>query len=162
VKTRTLRQVATFTASPMDVYEMLMNPKKHRSLSGQPARISKRVGGSFTAWGSHISGFNLVLKPGAKIVQAWRATGWPPDHYSLATFDIKGVAGGTELTFTQIGVPSERYSGHYRGWIETYWTPMEEIFTQGTISDRTRQRVRVSRERRIPSGKFGRRISDEA
>jgi hypothetical protein len=40
-----------------------MNSKKHQSLSGEPAKISRKVGGKFTAWGSHISGFNLVLKP---------------------------------------------------------------------------------------------------
>jgi hypothetical protein len=43
---------------------MLMDSKKHQSLSGQPAKISRKVGGKFTAWGSHISGFNLALKPG--------------------------------------------------------------------------------------------------
>ena len=71
----------TFKASPHEVYNMLINSKKHQSLSGEPAKISRKVGGKFTAWGSHISGINLVLKPGKKIVQAWRATGWWPDHY---------------------------------------------------------------------------------
>ena len=80
MKTKTLQQTVTFKASPHQVYDMLMDSKKHRALSGQPAKISRKVGGKFTAWGSHISGFNLALKPGQKIVQAWRATGWWPDH----------------------------------------------------------------------------------
>jgi hypothetical protein len=33
-----------------------------------------------------------------------------------------------------MSVPPDRYSGHYRGWIETYWTPMKEIIATGTIS----------------------------
>jgi hypothetical protein len=37
----------------------------------------------------HITGINLVLKPGEKIVQAWRATGWWPDDYSIAIFDME-------------------------------------------------------------------------
>ena len=119
METKTLRQTVTFGASPREVYDMLMDSKKHQSLSGVPAKISKKVGGRFTAWGSHLSGFNLVLKPGEKIVQAWRATGWWPDHYSIATFDIAKARGGSRLTFTQIGIPPGRYSGHYRGWIET-------------------------------------------
>jgi|SRR5260370_42501714 uncharacterized protein YndB with AHSA1/START domain len=82
MQTKTLQQTVTFKASPQEVYDMLMDSKKHRSLSGEPAKISKKVGGKFTAWGSHLSGINLVLKPGKKIVQAWRATGWWPDHYS--------------------------------------------------------------------------------
>jgi hypothetical protein len=67
---RTLQQTITFRASPRQVYDMLMNSKKHQALSGEPAKISRKVGGKFTAWGSHISGINLVLKPGKKIVQA--------------------------------------------------------------------------------------------
>jgi uncharacterized protein YndB with AHSA1/START domain len=102
MQTKTLQQTVTFKASPREVYDMLMDSKKHRSLSGEPAKISKKVGGKFTAWGSHLSGINLVLKPGKKIVQAWRATGWWPDHYSIATFDITKVRGGSKLKFTQL------------------------------------------------------------
>src|SRR5215471_2669507 len=87
MQTKTLQQTVTFKASPQEVYDVLMNSKKHRSLSGESAKISKKVGGKFTAWSGHLSGINLVLKPGKKIVQAWRATGWWPDHYSIAIFD---------------------------------------------------------------------------
>jgi len=159
MKTKTLQQKVKFRASPIEVYEMLMDSTKHRSLSGMPAKISKKVGGKFTAWGSHISGFNLALLPGRKIVQAWRATGWWPDHYSVAIFDIKKIRGGSHLAFTQIGIPPNRYSGHYRGWIEAYWTPMKEIFEQEKISEKTRSRVRKSKEQRIKTGRFRRKIS---
>jgi len=161
MQTKTLQQTVTFRASPKEVYDMLMDSKKHQSLSGMPAKISKRVGGKFTAWGSHLTGINLVLNPGEKIVQAWRATGWWPDHYSIAIFDISKVRGGSKLKFTQIGIPPSRYSGHYRGWIETYWTPMKEIFATGTISKKTRERVKIDQEQRIRRGKFRRKISAE-
>jgi activator of HSP90 ATPase len=159
MRTKTLQQAVTFRASPKEVYDMLMDSKKHQSLSGMPAKISKRVGGKFNAWGSHLTGINLVLNPGRKIVQAWRATGWWPDHYSIAIFDISKVRGGSKLKFTQIGIPPTRYSGHYRGWIETYWTPMKEIFATGTISKKTRQRIKINQEQRIRRGKFRRKIS---
>jgi activator of HSP90 ATPase len=162
MQTKTLQQTVTFKASPQEVYDVLMNSKKHRSLSGESAKISKKVGGKFTAWSGHLSGINLVLKPGKKIVQAWRATGWWPDHYSIAIFDITKVRGGSKLKFTQIDIPPSRYSGHYRGWIEAYWTPMKEIFGRGAISDRTRGRVKINREKRIRAGKFRRKISGEA
>jgi activator of HSP90 ATPase len=162
MRTKTLQQTVTFKASPREVYDMLMDSKKHRSLSGQPAKISKKVGGKFTAWGSHLSGINLVLKPGRKIVQAWRATGWWPEHYSIAIFDISKTRSGSKLKFTQIGIPPSRYSGHYRGWIETYWTPMKEIFATGAISTKTRARVKADLEQRIRTGKFRRKISGES
>jgi activator of HSP90 ATPase len=136
-----------------------MDSRKHAALSGEKANISQKIGGRFTAWSGHISGINLVLKPGEKIVQAWRATGWWPDHYSIAIFDIQDTNGGSKLRFTQIGIPSHRFSGHYRGWIEAYWTPMKELFAEGAISDKTRARVKASKEQRISRGHFRRRIS---
>jgi activator of HSP90 ATPase len=162
MKTKTLQQTITFKASPMDVYEMIVDSRRHSSLSGEKAKISRKVGGRFTAWNGHISGINLVLTPGEKIVQAWRATGWWPDHYSIAIFDIEKVKGGSKLRFTQIGIPPHRYSGHYRGWIEAYWTPMKEIFQDGAVSDATRARLAVDRTERIAKGRFRRKLSKAA
>ena len=162
MKTKTIQQTIIFKAPPMEVYEMLMDSKKHQSLSGEKAKISGKVGGRFTAWGSHISGINLVLRPGERIVQAWRATGWWPDYYSVAIFDLQKIGAGTRLIFTQVGVPPNRYSGHYRGWIETYWTPMKEIFANGVISRKTRARVKVNTTQRIQTRQFRRKLSTEA
>src|SRR6516225_1679415 len=97
--TTTIRQTVIFNAPPQDVYEVIMDSKKHESLSGERADISREVEGAFKAWGDHISGFNLVLQPGRKIVQAWRAHDWWADHYSIATFDLRKLDGGTELRF---------------------------------------------------------------
>lgn len=160
--TRTLRQTALFKASPSQVYEMLMDSRKHSSLSGEKAKISREVGGRFTAWNGHITGFNLVVKPGEKIVQAWRATGWWSDHYSVAIFNLRRVPHGTKLEFTQIGIPPHRYSGHYRGWIEAYWTPMKEILEAGKISEKTRARVKTSKTERIVRQHFRRKLSNRA
>jgi activator of HSP90 ATPase len=162
VKTKTIQQRVMFKASPRQVYDLLMDSRKHQSLSGEKAVISRTVPGRFTAWNGHITGFNLFVKPGAKIVQAWRATGWWPEHYSIAIFDIQKAKGGCVLRFTQIGVPPHRYSGHYRGWIEAYWTPMKEVLARGRISEKTRGRVVASREGRIKTQHFRRKISNEA
>jgi activator of HSP90 ATPase len=162
MKTKTIRQLIKFQASPREVYEMLMDSKKHQSVSGEKARISRKVGGGSIAWNGHITGINLALKPGEKIVQAWRATGWWPDHYSIAIFDIQKSKGGSQLRFTQIGIPPRRYSGHYRSWIETYRTPMKEVFASGRISEKTRARVKTNREQRIESQHFRRKISNQS
>jgi uncharacterized protein YndB with AHSA1/START domain len=150
--TTTIRQTVQFNASPAEVYEMIMDSKKHTSLSGEPAEISRDIGGTFTAWGSHLSGVNLVLRPGEKIVQAWRAHDWWPDHYSIVTFSLRKVESGAELQFTQIGVPPHRFDGHSRGWIETYWRPMQELFDKGKLSDRTQTTATVARQK-IDEGK---------
>jgi activator of HSP90 ATPase len=145
--TTTIRQVVTLKASPEEVYEMIMDSKKHEALSGEKADISREVGGAFKAWGDHISGFNLALRPGRKIVQAWRANDWWDDHYSIATFDLRKVDGGTELHFTQIGVPPHRFDGHSQGWISAYWQPMRDFFEKGALSAESRSAHQASRQR---------------
>ena len=159
MKTKTINQKVKFNASPRQVYDMIMDSKKHESLSGLRAKISNKVGGAFMAWDKHISGFNLALSPGKKIVQAWRATGWWPDHFSVVVFDIRKTNTGSTLHFTQIGIPPNRYSGHYRGWIETYWTPMKEMLEAGELSKKTLNRVNLDKKR-ISTGRLKRRLSN--
>jgi hypothetical protein len=43
---KTIRQTVKFPAPPRAVYDLLMDSRKHKSLSGEAARISKRTGGN--------------------------------------------------------------------------------------------------------------------
>ena len=124
---KTIRQTVTIKASPRAVYEGLMDSRKHAAFSGRPARISRKVGGRFTAYGSYLSGVNLELVPGRKIVQFWRSNNWPAFHYSTVTFALTPVKGGTRLAFTQAGVPNNDYKAKKSGWIKSYWIPMKAL-----------------------------------
>ena len=42
MQTKTLQQTVTFEASPQEVYDMLMDSKKHRSLSASRPRSARR------------------------------------------------------------------------------------------------------------------------
>jgi activator of HSP90 ATPase len=129
--TKTIRQTATFSASPHAVYEALMDARKHAKFTGAPATTSRKVGGAFTAYGGALSGTNLELIPDKKIVQAWRADDWPAGHFSRATFALKNVKSGTQLSFYQSGVPDKEYAGVKQGWVEHYWTPMRKMLHGG-------------------------------
>ena len=124
---KTIRQTVTIKASPHAVYEALMDSRKHAAFSRMPARISREPGGRFTAYGPYLSGVNLELVPGRKIVQFWRSNNWPKFHYSTVTFDLRKVKGGTRLTFTQLGVPDNDYQAKKRGWVKSYWKPMKAM-----------------------------------
>ena len=126
-KTRTIRQSVTFKAAPADVYEVLMDSKKHGALTGSVARVSRKVGGKFSVYGGDIEGVNLELVPGQRIVQSWRYSDWPSGHYSTATFSLAEVSGRTRLTFTQTGVPAEAYEDIRQGWRDYYWRPMKQL-----------------------------------
>ncbi len=124
---KTIRQTVTFKAQPHAVYEALMDSKKHAQFTGEPARMSRKVGGKFTAYGESLSGTNLELAPDRRIVQSWRSEDWPEGHYSRATFTLTPVPGGTRLTFYQSNVPDDQYADIKQGWIDYYWKPMKAM-----------------------------------
>lgn len=118
---KTLRQTATFKASPRAVFEALIDSRKHSAFTGMPARIDPKPGGRFTAYGGYLEGVTLALVPNKKIVQLWRSKNWPPYHYSTVTFALTPVRGGTRLQFTQQGVPTNDYRAKRSGWVSSYW-----------------------------------------
>jgi activator of HSP90 ATPase len=124
VETRTIRQSVTFMASTREVYEVLMDSRRHSKFTGDKAIISRNVGGRFRV-GDDIQGVNLELAPGQRIVQSWRGSDWPEGHFSRAVFTLKSIGRGTRLTFTQIGVPEENYDEIWQGWHDYYWTPVK-------------------------------------
>ena len=131
MKTKTIQQSVTFKAAAHEVYEALMDSKKHAVFTGSKCSISREVNGKFTAFDEYIEGTNLELSPDSKIVQSWRASDWPEGHYSNAQYLLKEGPGGTSLTFTQTGVPEEFYEDIKHGWHDYYWTPMKEMLEKG-------------------------------
>jgi activator of HSP90 ATPase len=129
VATRTIKQTVIFKASPHNIYEHLLDSAKHSQFTGAEARISREVGGRFTAYGGALSGTILEMEPDAKIVESWRGSdsGWPPGHYSTATFSLEQIDRGTRLTFVQTGVPALSFNKISQGWRKHYWDKMNEI-----------------------------------
>jgi activator of HSP90 ATPase len=124
---KSIRQTATFKTTPHEVYEILMDSKKHGQFTGSEAKISRKVGGKFTIYGGEISGENLELLPDQKIVQSWRYSDWPEGIYSKVIFSLEPTVKGTRLTFTQSGVPDDKYEDIKQGWKDYYWEPMKAM-----------------------------------
>ncbi len=123
-----IHQTVIFSASPHDVYEALMDEKIHARFTGSSAKISRQVGGTFTAYDDYINGKNIELIPDQKIVQEWRAVDWEPHQTSLITFEFSVVPQGTRLVFTHSGVPEGTEDDFAQGWIENYWEPIRKMF----------------------------------
>jgi activator of HSP90 ATPase len=131
MKTKTIRQSVTFNAVPHDLYEILMDSRKHSRLAGGgKTKISRAEGGAFSVYDGYATGFNLMLVPDTLVVQSWRASDWPEGHFSKATFSFKEVKGGTRLTFRQSGVPEDQHEAISQGWRDYYWGPMKEMVTK--------------------------------
>jgi len=127
---KTIEQTVTFKATPREVYEALMDSRKHSQFTAAQANISRNVGGEFTAYDGGIRGKNQELVPHTKIVQSWlcRADGWPQDHFSELTITLRAVKGGTRLRLIQTDVPDAAYDICTHGWREAYWEKMKAAF----------------------------------
>ncbi len=122
-----IQQTVTFKATPHEVYEALMDSKKHAAFSGGQASISREVGGAYSAYDGYITGKNLELVPDKKIVQSWRAVDWPEGYFSTVTFVLLPIPEGTRLNFTHTGVPDGTEAEFTQGWIDNYWDPMKKM-----------------------------------
>ena len=102
-----------------------MDSAKHSAATGMPAKVSRTVGGKWSAFGGMILGKNLVLIPNRMIVQAWRSSKWKkadPDSILVIGFE-KAAGGATTLHLVQVGVPSYDRQGVTDGWVKFYWDP---------------------------------------
>ena len=124
---KTIKQSVVFRATPHEVYEALMDSKKHAQFTGAKAVISRQVGGKISAYDGWIEAVNEELVPDKKIVQKWRGADWPEGHWSTAVFEFTKVKEGTKLIFTQTYVPDDQVEHISQGWKEHYWERMKEM-----------------------------------
>ena len=86
---KSIKQVVFFkSASPEQVYDLLLDSKKHASFTGARASVSKKFLGKSIAYDGGLQWINLELVPAKKIVWKWRCEmpEWPKGFFSKATF----------------------------------------------------------------------------
>jgi activator of HSP90 ATPase len=128
MRTKTIRQTISFSASAAELYNALMSSKKHASFTGGAATISRAVGGSFSVYDGYATGKNIELVKDRKIVQSWRASDWEDGVVSQVSFLFTPTNTGCTLTFIHSGVPSGQYSSIKEGWKDFYWIPLHHMF----------------------------------
>lgn len=128
--TRPFTLSAVVPATPDEIYRAWLSSHGHSAMTGSPAKASVRIGGRFTAWDGYISGKNLELEPGKRIVQAWRTTEFGTgDEDSVVEVTFKPSANGTRVTIRHSRLPV--HGAQYRqGWIDFYLKPMKAYFAR--------------------------------
>jgi activator of HSP90 ATPase len=119
-----------FRAKPREVYEAYLDSRRQTRITGATARMSRKVGGRFTAGDGYIRGFNLDLVPGKRIVQAWRGSDWEDGAYSILTLEMRPRGKGTRMVVDHLGIPDDQRAGVDQGWHDYYWTPMKTYFEE--------------------------------
>ena len=134
-----IHQEPVFKASRQRVYQALTDAKqfdKIVQLSGamqsmqlgeKPVEISREAGGAFAVFGGYITGRHVELVPNERIVQAWRAGGWPAGVYSIAKFELVEQGSGTKIVFDHTGFPKGEAESLASGWKRHYWEPLAKL-----------------------------------
>ncbi len=116
-----------FKAPPAKVYDALLNSKSFAAFTGAPATIDAKIGGALNAFGGMITGVNVELVPGKRIVQAWRAGNWPEGIHSIVKFELAEVSSGTKLVLDHSGAPDGSEQMLEGGWHKMYWEPLAKF-----------------------------------
>jgi len=131
MKFETIRQTALIDASPVEVYEAYVNPKKHAAFTGSGATGTPRAGCKFTAWDGYIMGKYVKLEKGKKIVHEWTTTEWPAGYPpSIVELTLKAKGKKTELAMVHSKAPAEQADDYAQGWRDYYWEPLKKYFAK--------------------------------
>ena len=135
---KTIKQRVKFKAAPDAVYDLLADSEKHTAVTGKTATISGKVGGTFSTSGSDVTGINVDLVPGRRIVQAWRHRRFPEGVFSMAAVTLTPTPdGGTDLVLTHRGVPKDLIPETEQTWREQYWSRMKVYLDREREGNRT-------------------------
>ncbi len=116
-------------ATPEAIYRAWLSSEGHSAMTGASAEITDELGAEFEAWDGYITGRNLELEPGRRIVQAWRTSEFGEDEPdSRLEVTLEPVGDKTKLTLRHTGLSpgGEQYE---QGWVESYFEPMIDYFT---------------------------------
>jgi len=152
----------TIPAPAQEVYDAWLDSLSHSEMTRADASMSNEIGAEVSAWDGYITGRNLELVPGKRIVQSWRTTQFSDEHEdSIVSVMLEETDGGTLLTLMHVNVPDGQTSYEQGGWQEYYFEPMKEYFSsskRATVGARAKlSAVKAKRKRAAPSTRSKRR-----
>jgi len=122
--TPAIQQSVVLKASAEELFDTYLDSRRHSAMTGSPAKISRRVGAAFTAFGGQLEGRNLVILPKRIIVQAWRSRHWKAaDPDSILVLRFSKAPGGGRIDLVHANVPKHDHKDVSRGWPRYYWEP---------------------------------------
>jgi activator of HSP90 ATPase len=123
-----IHQEQTIAASPEAIYAALTQAAEFGAMTGAPSRIDPAPGGEFELFGGAITGRNIECVPGARLVQAWRASAWDEGVYSVVRFELTAEGDATRVVLDHAGYPDGMGEHLDAGWQPNYWEPLSRRF----------------------------------
>jgi activator of HSP90 ATPase len=128
-----ITQQALIAAEPAEVYAVLADADALSALSGMSGVPGRSAGEEFSAFDGNVTGRQIELVPGQRLVQAWRFPQFTPGTYSMVSFTLTAEAGGTRLVIEQHGEPDDWHDHIDANWPTFYLTPLENHFARQTV-----------------------------
>jgi activator of HSP90 ATPase len=135
-----IHQEATFHSRCAAVYRALTDAQQFAAVTrlsdaaslltaanAQATVISLQVGGAVALFGGYVTGRQLQMVPGVRLVQAWRAGSWGPSEFSIVRFELQAQGSDCHLTFDQRGFPESQAASLAYGWRVHYWEPLAKF-----------------------------------
>lgn len=119
-----IRRSFTFKADRDEVYNALTNPIALELWTGYPAVMDPKPGTEFSLWEGDISGKNLEIIPGKKIVQEWFFE--DSKNSSIVTIELEKEGKGTRIQLTHINIPDEAFGNIEYGWKEYFFGALKK------------------------------------
>ncbi|TAL61312.1 MAG: hypothetical protein EPN85_05125 [Bacteroidetes bacterium] len=125
---KTICQTVVFkNITPEILYGIYTDSRKHGQATGGTAKISAKVGSSYSAWNGYISGKIFQLVKNKMIVQSWRSSDFKAGDFDstlILQFEKKG--NDALVHMVHANVPDHQYHGVKGGWDDFYWKPWKK------------------------------------
>ncbi len=119
---------AIFNVSPERLYAAWLDSDQHSKMTGSPAQVNDQINGDFLAWDGYISGKNLELESGKRILQSWRTVEFSDEEVdSMIEISFAEEASGSKISLRHWDLP-EHGAQYESGWVESYFNPMQDYF----------------------------------
>jgi activator of HSP90 ATPase len=119
-----IQKISFKNATPDELFNLYMNPKKHTAVTGAEAKISAKEGAEFSSYDGYDSGTNLKLVKNSLIVNSWRASDWDastPDSQFMLFFEPRETQ--TLVHMVHSNLPDDEADSLAEGWHDFYWEP---------------------------------------
>jgi len=138
---KTIDQTVEFDRTSAErLYNLYMDPHRHKAAIGGPVEIEPEIGGRFSALGG-LTGRNLAIESPRLIVQTWRAKVWrdeDPDSVLILTF--ANTSAGARVQLVQANVPDHAYQTIDDGWRRHYWAKWTDYLANEQQADSRQKR----------------------
>jgi activator of HSP90 ATPase len=117
-------------ATPEDIFTALTNPLTIEIWSGASAVMEPVAGTEFSLWDGDITGINIEIETGKKIVQEWYfedEEGLSPEDKSIVTIKLHNEGNSTDVELLHINIPDEAFDNIVDGWDRYYFKPLKEL-----------------------------------